>query len=65
MLHTQIIIVLRMLFCNQIHVSACQNFVSIIQVVRSQYSSATNDLNIVGGCESSTLASFSITATLT
>jgi len=39
-----------------------KSFVSVI--VRSQYSSATNDLNVVGGCETLTLASLSITVTL-
>jgi len=37
-------------------------FVSVI--VRSQYLSVTNDLNVVGDCETLTLASLSITATL-
>ena len=62
MLETQTITVLFVLFCKQIHVSACYSFVCVI--VRSQYSSATNDLNVVDGCETLTLASLSITATL-
>jgi len=37
-----------------------KSFVSVTE--RSQYSSVTNDLNVVGGCETLTLASLSITA---
>jgi len=44
MLDTQNIIALSVLFRKQIYVSACQSFVSV--VVSSQYSSATNDLNV-------------------
>jgi len=44
MLDTQTIIIFCVLFHKQIQVSACQSFVSVI--VRSQYSSATNDLNV-------------------
>jgi len=43
MFDTQTIIVFCVLFCKQIHVSACQSFVFVI--VLSQYSSATNDLH--------------------
>jgi len=43
MLDTQTIM-FHLLFCKQIHVSASQSFVSV--TVRSQYSSATNDLNV-------------------
>jgi len=59
MLDTEIIIVLFVLFCKQIHVSACQGFVSVI--VRSQSLQATNDLNVVGTL---TYELLSITATL-
>jgi len=62
MLDIQTTIVHFVLFCKQNHLLACQSFVSVI--IRSQYSSATNDLNVVGGCETLSLASFSITATL-
>ena len=36
-----------------------KSFVSVI--VRSQYSSATNDLNVIVDCETLTLASLSVT----
>jgi len=62
MLDTQTVIVLFVLFCKQIYISTCQSFASVI--VRSQYSSVTNDLNVVGVCETLTLPSLSITATL-
>jgi len=38
-----------------------KSFVYVI--VRSQYTSVTNDFNVVGGCETLTWASLSITAT--
>ena len=44
MLDSQTIIVFCVLFCKQTDVSACQSFVCIIVI--SQYSSATNDLNV-------------------
>ena len=62
MLHTQTIIELFVLFCKQFMYQLVKSFVSVI--VHSQYSSVTNDLNVVGGCETLVLASLSITATL-
>jgi len=62
MLDTQTIIVLFVLFLQTNSCISLSKFVSAI--VRSQYTSAINDLNVVGGCEMLTLASLSTTATL-
>jgi len=53
---------LRAFFVSKFMCQFVKSFVSV--VVRSQYSSVTYDLNFVGDCETLTLASLSITATL-
>jgi len=61
-LNTQTIIVLFMLFASRFMYQLVTSFVSVI--IRSQHSSAADDLNVVCGCETLTLISLSIIAAL-